>query len=82
MLPFGNASMGMRRFNPLPYSPLVTRFDQDGDGDFDMDDVKILLGKKEKPAEQCIATTKSGQRCKRKSDLDGNNLCYMHRKDE
>ena len=74
--------MGMRRFNPLPYSPLVTRFDQDGDGDFDMDDVKILLGKKEKPTKQCVATTKSGQRCKRKSDLDDNNLCYMHRKDE
>ena len=27
LLPFGNASMGMRRFNPLPYSPLLTRFD-------------------------------------------------------
>ncbi len=74
--------MGMRRLNPLPYSPLLTRFDQDGDGDFDMDDVKIILGKKEKPVIQCVATTKNGNRCKRKSDLDDNNLCYMHRKHE
>ena len=36
----------MRRFNPLPYSPLLTKFDQDGDGDFDFDDIKIILGKK------------------------------------
>ena len=70
----------MRRFNPLPYSPILTRFDQDGDGDFDMDDVKIILGKKK--VEQCVAITKSGNRCKRKGDLDENNLCFIHKKKE
>jgi hypothetical protein len=70
----------MRRFNPIPYSPVLTRFDQDGDGDFDIDDVKIMLGKKK--VEQCVALTKSGDRCKRKGDLDENNLCYLHKKKE
>jgi hypothetical protein len=73
----------MRRFNPIPYSPILTRFDQDGDGDFDMDDIKIIREKRkgnveEKP--QCVALTKSGDRCKRKGDLDENNLCYLHKK--
>lgn len=83
-LPFGDASLGMRRFNPLPYSPILTRFDQDGDGDFDMDDIRLMREKKkaqnEKP--QCVASTKSGDRCKRRGDLDDKNLCYLHRKDE
>ena len=45
-----------------------------------MDDVKIILGKKEK--KQCVAITKSGERCKRKGDLDDNNLCYLHKTKE
>lgn len=71
--------MGMRRFNPLPHSPLLTRFDQDGDGDFDFDDIKIMLGKKKEQKQTCVAVTKSGERCKRQGNLDENNLCYTHR---
>ena len=54
MHPFGNASMGMRRLNPLPYSPMLTRFDQDGDGDVDVNDIKISAKEVSKEAKDKI----------------------------
>lgn len=78
-LPFGDASSGMRRYNPIPYSPILTRFDQDGDGDFDLKDIKLILSKKENNDDCCIALTKNGKRCKRNTKLDENKLCYTHR---
>jgi hypothetical protein len=35
---------------------------------------------RQKAAASGIALTKSGDRCKRKGDLDENNLCYLHKK--
>lgn len=60
---------------PLVYSPLLTRFDQDGDGDFDMDDVKALLKKKKKT---CKALTKSGKPCRLPPLKDGE-FCNTHK---
>tara|TARA_R110001592_G_scaffold112334_7_gene310534 strand:+ start:489 stop:743 length:255 start_codon:yes stop_codon:yes gene_type:complete len=78
--PFGNASVGSRggRFtprNPLVYSPLLTPFDQDGDGDFDMDDVKALLKKRKR---SCKALTKSGKPC-RLPPLKDEDFCNTHK---
>ena len=50
-----------------------------------MDDIRLMRQKRKNQVEekpQCVASTKSGDRCKRRGDLDENNLCYLHRKDE
>jgi hypothetical protein len=70
--------MGLRAYNPLPYSPVLRRFDQDGDGDFDLEDVKILLGKKT----LCGATTRSGQPCQSAGHEKYNNRCHQHKSDD
>lgn len=85
MLPFGSASFEGRRFNPLPYSPLLTRFDQDGDGDFDLQDVKLLFKKKLGKNEEkivCGVMTKKGEPCTRTGNPEYNNRCYHHKSSE
>lgn len=85
MLPFGSPSWEGRRFNPIPYSPLLTRFDQDGDGDFDFEDVKLLVKKKLKKNEEpnlCGVITKSGKPCARKGNPKYNNRCHHHKLSE
>lgn len=85
MLPFGSSSFEGRRFNPLPYSPLLRRFDQDGDGDFDLQDIKSLLKKKTNEAEAeiiCGVMTKKGEPCTRKGNPKYNNRCHHHKSSE
>jgi len=57
---------------------VLRRFDQDGDGDFDLEDVKILLGKKT----LCGATTRSGQPCQSAGHEKYNNRCHQHKSDD
>jgi|TARA_R110000803_G_scaffold61922_4_gene122018 hypothetical protein len=79
MLPFGDTSFNRgqqyKTRIPLVYSPLLTRFDQDGDGDFDTDDIKILLNKKKA---KCEAIAKSGNRC-RLPTLKDSVYCNTHK---
>ena len=75
LLPFGNPSLvAGRRYNPLPYSPLLTRFDQDGDGDFDLQDIKKIVSRK-----TCGAITASGKPCKHRAKSEYNNRCPQHK---
>lgn len=72
----------MRRFNPIPYSPILTKYDQDGDGDFDLEDIKILRQKrkeKQETANLCGAITKSGEKCGRRGNPEYNNRCHHHK---
>lgn len=71
--------MGHSRYNPLPYSPLLTRFDQDGDGDFDLQDVKLIL-KRRGNKTKCGVITKAGTPCQHQAKEKYGNRCHLHKK--
>jgi len=58
--------------SPFVYSPLLRRFDTDGDGDFDLDDVKNIVKRK-----KCKGTTKKGDPCKQ-YPVKGTEFCNTH----
>jgi len=63
---------------------LLRRFDQDGDGDFDFEDVKLLFKKKPKTEEKILygVITKKGEPCTRTGNPDFNNRCHHHKSSE
>jgi len=73
MLPFGSTLAGGEGVrNPLVFSPVLRRFDTDGDGDFDLQDVKNILTKA-----KCKGTTQKGDKCKQ-YPLKGTEFCKTH----